>query len=393
MHYNNKQSIYFSDFVLKEAPVIEYTGTHYDWNGVHWSEVSDSADTRDGGYAYKVAKAMSQNINTTLTLKPGTTYRYSFNWKAIDNAEGLAFVQSSSIYSANSGDSSKGNKTNYNWYDENDSAGYVPVYVPDEGYSNLMTDVSNPNGVDTAEDDVLKSWNTYSATFTTIEDEEYYLFINFGLKGAIGNQDVIVSDFVIEEVVEGSAPAADDMIAHPGVSIRKNTESAYGQALRYKFTVDASVIADAQADGYELTEYGAIVALSDELAGHAADPIMNATSYTVRKGVAYQKAFGGAATTNIQFAVADNGDVTYTAALYNIPTENYSSNLAVRPYAVFKNADGDSYIRYGTTRVASVFEVAKAVLEGSNTDDITYVNNTLLAGDIKAAYDAWVAEQ
>ncbi|MBQ3088410.1 MAG: hypothetical protein IJC36_02120 [Clostridia bacterium] len=386
---NNNQSVDLSDFVLKAEPVIEYTGTHYDWNGVHWSEVTDSAETRDGGYAYKVAKAMSQNINTTLNLKPGTTYRYSFNWKSVANDKGLAFVQSSSIYSAKSGDPSKGSKTNYDWYDENDSAGYVPIYVPNEGYSNLMTDVSNPNGSNEAEDSVLKGWNTYSATFTTIEDEDYYLFLNFGLKGAIGNQDVIVSDFVIEEVVKGSAPAADEMIDHPGVSIRKASESTFGQALRYKFTIDASVIDNAQADGYELTEYGTVVARVDQLAGHAADPIMNATSYTVKKGVAYNKADG----TNIQFSVAANGDVTYTAALYNIPTENYSSRLAVRPYAVFTNADGDSYVRYGTTRVASVFEVAKAILEGSNSDDIAYVNNVLLAGDIKAAYDAWVAEQ
>ncbi len=393
-HYNNKQSIYYSDFVLKEVYVdksnlLAGLGAS-DWRTMQWSNISASSDTYGDSNAYLVGNAMSQNINTTLTLKPGTKYTYSFKWKALDHETGYSYIDHSSIYSANSGDPTAIDGGNYL---NNDT----PVYVPDEGYANLMTDVVN----DYNADDMTSwlDWNTYSATFTTIEDAEYYLFLNFGLKllpGVAANtntQAVVVSDFVLREVVEGSAPAADDMIAHPGVSIRKNTESAYGQALRYKFTVDASVIADAQADGYELTEYGAIVALSDELVGHAADPIMNATSYTVRKGVAYQKAFGGAATTNIQFAVADNGDVTYTAALYNIPTENYSSNLAVRPYAVFTNADGDSYIRYGTTRVASVFEVAKAVLEGSNTDDITYVNNTLLAGDIKAAYDAWVAEQ
>ena len=396
-HYNNKQSIYYSDFTLKEEWVNPEA--KIDWRCVRWSKVSDSVDTYGDGRAYRVDSAMSQNINTTLNLKPGTTYRYSFNWKSVANSTGLAYLASSSIYSANSGspylpsDADWGAECNYEYESWGD---YTPVYNPNEGYENLMTNVVNDYNADDM--DSWLNWNSYSATFTTIEDEDYYLFLNFGLsvyEGQTSNntQAVIVSDFVIEEVVEGSAPAADDMIAHPGVSIRKNTESAYGQALRYKFTVDASVIADAQADGYELTEYGAIVALSDELAGHAADPIMNATSYTVRKGVAYQKAFGGAATTNIQFAVAANGDVTYTAALYNIPTENYSSDLAVRPYAVFTNADGDSYIRYGTTRVASVFEVAKAVLEGSNTDDITYVNNTLLAGDIKAAYDAWVAEQ
>ncbi|MBO5106308.1 MAG: hypothetical protein J6C29_05370 [Clostridia bacterium] len=396
---NADQKIILSDFVVKAEPVIEYTGTHYDWNGVHWSEVSDSADSHNGGYAYSVAKAMSQNINTTLTLKPGTTYRYSFDWKAIANDKGLAFAQSSSIYSANSGDSTKGNKTNYNWYDENDSAGYVPIYIPNEGYSNLMTDVSNPNGVDTAEDDVLKGWNTYSATFTTIEDEEYYLFINFGLKGAIGNQTVIISDVIIEEVTVGTAPAGDAfdaVVVHGGTSLRKENEAASSgassaQAIRYKFTVAGDLIANAQTDGYWLEEYGAIVARADQLEGHAYDPIFGATAYSIKQGVAYNKTAG----TNIVFDENENGDITFTAALYNIPGEQYGTDLAVRPYAKFMNSNGDTYIRYGATWYACVFDVAKAILDDGNADadDVNYVNNTLLAGDIKAAYDAWVAAQ
>lgn len=383
---NNDQSIDFSDFILKEKPVITYTGTKYEWLGAEHAVVSESTDTKDGGYAYRIDKAMMQNISTELTLKPGTTYKYSFNWKALSNEKGLAFVSNSSIYSANSGDRSKGNKTNYEW--TADGSDYIPTYIPNDGYVNLMTNVSNPNGSKTAEDSALTSWNTYSATFTTIEDSQYYLFIKFDLKGAVKDQTVIISDVIIEEVVEGVAPAGDDMIAHPGVSIRKNTESVYGQALRYKFTVDGEVIANAQADGYELVEYGTVVALASELNGHAADPILNATAYTVRTGVAYNKDDG----TNIQFAVAANGDVTYTAALYNIPTTNYDSDIAVRPYAVFRNAEGESYVRYGTTRTASVFDVAKAVLDGNNTDDQAYVNNTLLAGSIKDAYNEWLAK-
>ena len=383
---NNNQSIDFSDFILKTKPEITYTGTKYEWLGAEHAVVSESTDTKDGGYAYRIDKAMMQNISTELTLKPGTTYKYSFNWKALSNEKGLAFVSNSSIYSANSGDRSKGNKTNYEW--TADGSDYIPTYIPNDGYVNLMTNVSNPNGSKTAEDSALTSWNTYSATFTTIEDSQYYLFIKFDLKGAVKDQTVIISDVIIEEVVEGVAPAGDDMIAHPGVSIRKNTESVYGQALRYKFTVDGEVIANAQADGYELVEYGTVVALASELNGHAADPILNATAYTVRIGVAYNKDDG----TNIQFAVAANGDVTYTAALYNIPTTNYDSDIAVRPYAVFRNADGNTYVRYGTTRTASVFDVAKAVLDGNNTDDQAYVNNTLLAGSIKDAYNEWLAK-
>ena len=383
---NADQAVIISDLMVKAKPVITYTGTQYEWAGVHWSSVASSEDTKDGGYAYHVASAMNQNINTEVTLKPGTTYKYSFNWKAVDNAKGLAYAASSSIYSANSGDRSKGNKTNYEWNDA--GTDYTPIYIPNEGYSNLMENVSNPNGTRDAADDVLTAWNTYSANFTTIEDAEYYLFINFGLKGSNGDQAVIISDVVIEEVVEGAAPAGDDMIAHPGVSIRKASESSFGQALRYKFTVDADVIANAQADGYELVEYGTAVAIVEELNGHAADPILGATAYTVKKGVAYDKANG----VNVQYDVAENGDVTYTAALYNIPTNKYDAEIAVRPYAIFQNADGETYVRYGTTRNASVFATVEAILNGTNTDDKDYVNNTLLAGDIMDAYNEWLAK-
>ena len=404
---NNGQGMYFSDFVVKTAPVIEYTGTKYEWQGDNYAKPSDSADTLNGGYAYQIDSAMNQNINTELKLKPGTTYSYSFNWKALDRTTGLAYVQASSIYSANSGDNSKGNHTNYKWNDA--GTDYTPVYVPNEGYNNLLTDVLNPNGVSTADNSVLTSWNTYSATFTTIEDEEYYLFINFGFKikdgysyaqgNVVHDQSVIISDVIIEEVTVGNAPtgdAFDAVVVHGGTSLRKENEAASSgassaQAIRYKFTVANDLIANAQTDGYWLEEYGAIVARADQLEGHACDPIFGATAYSIKQGVAYNKTAG----TNIVFDKNENGDITFTAALYNIPGEQYGTDLAVRPYAKFMNSSGDTYIRYGATWYACVFDVAKAILDDGNADadDVNYVNNTLLAGDIKAAYDAWVAAQ
>ncbi|MBE6762141.1 MAG: hypothetical protein E7551_07615 [Ruminococcaceae bacterium] len=396
-HANNNQSVDLSDFVLKTKPEITYTGTKYDWHGERWAKVSDSEDTKDGGYAYEVKDAMSQSISTTLKgLKPGTNYKFSFNWKAVNNEKGLAFVQAVPIYSANSGNPVHTDNVvdcdgscNYEHYGEGANVDFRPSYIPNEGYENLTSSLDNPNGTSEAADDALTNWNTVSGTFATTDDADYYFFIVFGLKGNISSQAVIISDLVVEEVVEGTAPAGDDMIAHPGVSIRKNTESAYGQALRYKFIIDGDVIANAQADGYELVEYGTVVALVDDLAGHAADPILNATSYTVRTGVAYDTANG----INKQFAVDANGNVTYTAALYNIPTANYGADIAVRPYAKFQNANGESYIRYGTTRIASVFAVVEEVLAGSNADDISYVNNTMLVGDVLNAYNEWLANK
>ena len=395
---NNAQSVDFSDFVLKSEPVIEYTGTKYEWHGERWAKVSDSEDTKDGGYAYLVKSAMSQSISTTLEgLKPGTNYKFSFNWKAVENANGLAYVQAANIFSVNSGSNVHPTidgqpdwdaPCNYEHYGEGAGLDYRPSYIPNEGYENVRTSFDNPNGNADADDAVLTNWNTTSGTFKTTDDADYYFFIVFDLKGSNGEQSVIISDLVIEEVVEGAAPAGDDMIDHPGVSIRKASESFYGQALRFKFTIDGNVIANAQADGYELVEYGTVVALTDSLAGHAADPILDATSYAVKTGVAYNKDNG----TNIQYAVDGDGNVTYTAALYNIPTNQYGEDIAVRPYAIFRNAEGATYVRYGTTRTASVFAVVKAVLAGSNADDKDYVNNTMLVGDVKTAYETWATQ-
>ena len=395
---NNAQSVDFSDFVLKSEPVIEYTGTKYEWHGERWARVSDSTDTRDGGYAYYVKDAMSQNISTVLEgLKPGTNYKFSFNWKAVENVKGLAYVQAAQVFSVNSGSNAHPTidgqpdwdaACNYEHYGEGAGIDYRPSYIPNEGYSNLVTEYNNPNGSKEIDDQVLTNWNTCSGAFKTTDDADYYFFIVFGLKGSNGSQSAIISDLVIEEVVEGAAPAGDAMISHPGVSIRKASESFYGQALRFKFTVDGNVIANAQADGYELVEYGTVVALTDSLAGHAADPILDATSYAVKTGVAYNKDNG----TNIQYAVDGDGNVTYTAALYNIPTNQYGEDIAVRPYAIFRNAEGATYVRYGTTRTASVFAVVKAVLAGSNADDKAYVNNTMLVGDVKTAYETWATQ-
>ena len=380
---NNNQSVGFSDFVLKE--VLVPTGTKYTWDGARYAKVTDSTDSKDGGYAYDVDRAMQQNISTDLALKPATNYSLTFNWKSVANENGLAYVQSASVYSALSGDRTPDNKTNYKWTDTD----YVPVYVPNEGYFDLLTDVDNPNGgKDTAADNAtLTAWNTYSATFTTSEEADYYLFINFGFKGTkYDDQNVIISDVVIEEIVTGAAPAGDDMIGHGGLSLRKEEEEG-GQAIRYKFGVDKDVINAAQTDGYELVEYGAVVAVAEELNAYANDPVLDATKYTVRKGVAYDKANG----TSVVFDETDE-EVIYTIALYNIPTYNYDTQIAVRPYAVFKNSAGDSYVRYGTTRYGCVFEVAQSIIANpEKQDDLDYVNNTLLAGDVKAAYDAWAA--
>lgn len=378
--------INLSDLVLKKEVIDESNlmanKDAADWGDHRYSKISDSTESRFGGNGFLVEQAMYQNVFTGFTLKPGTDYSFSFEWKSIANEGGAAYPAGVKIYPVAAGDPFDTDNTEI-WNDN--------LYIPVVGFADLAKDVVYP------EQESLE-WQTLTGNFTTNEYDEYRMIIYFTrvsdeAGGYNNNQQINLSDFVLKEVVKGDAPSGDAMIAHPGVAIRKANESPNGQALRYKFTIDNNIIANALSDGYELVEYGTVVAYADDLIGYANDPILSANRYTVRTGVAYQKDFGAAEpTTNVQFDVASNGDVTYTVALYNIPLNKYSFNIAVRPYAKFQNAEGDTYIRYGTTRTASVFEVVKAILASDNTDDIDYVNNTILVDSVKDDYEAWITE-
>ena len=215
---NGGQQIYVSDFKLEEVGgESSETPTHTElsektaseWRGVRWSQISDSTDSKDGGKAYLVEKAMNQNINTTINLKANTRYKVSFNWKSTPNNKGLAFVQSASLYSSKSGDPNlpATNESDPNWgascnYKYESWGDYTPIYIPNVGYTNLVekSTVTNPNGNADADDALLTAWNSYSANFSTTKDTEYYFFVNFGLKGSNGNQSAVVSDFVLEEL-------------------------------------------------------------------------------------------------------------------------------------------------------------------------------------------------
>ena len=222
-----------SDFLLEEVqegggqtppPSAELTDitklNATDWRGVRWSKISDSTDSKDGGKAYKVDDAMNQNINTTLTLKPKNNYKLTFNWKALANDKGLAYLMRTTVYSAKSGnhalpatsesDSKWGSECNYKFESWND---YTPIYVPNSPYSNLVTSSSMPNASADAADSALTSWNTCTVEFTTTDDLEYYLFLNFGLKGTNGKQAVIVSDFVLEDLGGASEDDANNLAA------------------------------------------------------------------------------------------------------------------------------------------------------------------------------------
>lgn len=241
---NGHQQIYVSDFKLEEVGSVggDTPPAHTElsqkaaseWRGVRWPKISDSTDSKNGGKAYLLESIMSQNINTTLSLKANTKYKVSFNWKAVANDKGLVYLQNASIYSSKSGnpelpatnesDPNWGAACNYKFESWND---YTPIYLPDVGYRNLIDNnsVSNPNGNSATDDSVLMAWNEYSANFTTTSDLEYYFFVNFGLKGANGKQSAIVSDFKLEEL--GPAEGGDNEETAENLAASYNSASGH----------------------------------------------------------------------------------------------------------------------------------------------------------------------
>ncbi len=361
-----------------------------------WISTTTEIAPKAGGTVYKTGNwPCDRSIYTKLTLKPGTQYIFSAYFMGAvapairNNADPYQPTlyqdgkgNESWVISANA-DITKGNagsSTGISDWNE---------FTGNGTYTNLNKGDGSLDAWDA--DNKFTTWRKYTMTFTTEEDAEYYIIL--GLEGdsskqtgQSGGYPTYMSDACIIEVGDAVAEVTD-YTENLGSSLRKESESAYGQAIRHKFTLNKSVFA-ADYDGYKLVEIGFATTVTANLEGHANIPVLNASSYNVLVGVAYKADYSGNVSKNIMFA-EDDTTVTYTAALYNI--SDYAKSYTVVPYVIYENAEGAQVTRYGEGQTASIFDVAKAILDGNNDDDKAYVNDTLLAGDYKAQYDEWLA--
>lgn len=125
-------------------------------------------------------------------------------------------------------------------------------------------------------------------------------------------------------------------------------------------------------------EYGYIIALADEVDGK--DLTLDYSGKHVR-GVAYD-------TTNDIIFTSDDKNITFTAVLYNIPKEKYSTALVVRSYFKYKSEQEDVVI-YSEPYTTSVRDCAKALKQDTQSFDSFYKS---LTSEQKEVFDEMLGE-
>ena len=327
------------------------------------------------GPVIKMKTAASQAFYTRISLNPNTKYTYTMYLKNIS----LSGYTQFSIVSSLGDDALDFAKLSSGWRDYKN-----PDHIADGAvvaYNSYCKDIGVTDFVGADGE----SWQKLSVEFTTSDASQYVVVMNSATLIDSSDNSVYISDAAAIEF-SYAVPEITEYSENLGSSLRKESESAYGQAIRHKYVFEKSLLT-ANYDGFKVVEIGFVTATTSAMEGYSEYPELGATDYKVITGIAYKADYNGNVSKNVVFA-EDDTTVTYTAALYNIA--DYSKAYTVVPYAVFENATGEQVVRYGNAQAASIFDVAKAILEGDNQSDKDYVNNTLLAGDRKNQYDEWV---
>lgn len=167
------------------------------------------------------------------------------------------------------------------------------------------------------------------------------------------------------------ATAKDDAVTADGYSIRQTDENARtkGPALRAEFTLVDSALANAGAD---VTDFGVIVFSADTYASYGSNiySIFDAIGTTTK--IIKKSAFNGP-----YVRVSDNGDITFAAAITNIPVANYQSEIYTYAYVTWSD-DTTTYYTYtsentGKTAHAlydlTVYLFKNGLANSENTDE------------------------
>lgn len=243
-----------------------------------------------------------------------------------------------------------------------------------------------------ADESKVLNWNKITVNFKTDEDDtELYLH----LAASNGYDAASTSHHYIDNLVvcETKTPDSfEDAADFQGAAIRRGDDET-PQALRVKFEIPNSITNIYKDNGYSLKEYGALVAYNNQLNG--SDLTFDTKNHF--KGVAYNidedinKVFKTTATGSIVSFALYNIGVKGSSTNYNA----YNEEIALRPYSIFVDANGNEKIYYADTAKASVFDVVDAILsQPANSNNLTgYLSDLITARNIVsgAAYDAYVA--
>lgn len=141
----------------------------------------------------------------------------------------------------------------------------------------------------------------------------------------------------------------DNLLTYAGSSIRITGKKGIRMITGVSETAKKGLTSSKGYNGYTLVEYGTIVAWVDELNG--ADLVLSTPG--VKGGQAYSKA-------NKKDAVykKTNGQVQYTNVLVGFTEEQCKPDLAMRPYIILADANGNQITLYGGTVERSIGYIA-----------------------------------
>lgn len=286
-------------------------------------------------------------------LKPNTEYELSFY---VYNLSEWDFLHTATI--ADTYEMNVGNTTS-------DSS--VKVY---DYYKEIYKRV-NDVYVKIADTSKIRNWKKITLNFTTDEDDnELYLHLyNITGRTADDTSKTFIDNLTLTEVEQPENFA--ECTTYLGNSIRKETQNA-NQALRFKFEINDYIFKLYEQQGYELSEYGALVAYEEHLNGSplVLNSDLKTNGYSVVRGVAYNKAEG----INHVFETTNN-TIIVSFALYNIGVvgnatryDFYNRAFAVRPYAIFKNSE-EEFVCYANTESSSLFDVVDSILSDDTVSE------------------------
>ena len=229
------------------------------------------------------------------------------------------------------------------------------------------------------------NWNKITLNFTTDEDDSFLYLHLYSITGR--NVDDTSKTFIDNlTVTEIPRPQSfEECVTFKGNAMRKGTYNS-PEALRFKFELNEHIYNLYENQGYSLSECGALVAYEKMVSGSPIvleDGVKNGRLVT--RGVAYNKA------DNInRLARSTDDSFTVSFALHNIGGggkeinyEYYNKDILLRPYAIYKNAEGEELVCYAETEKASLFDLADSIVSGKVTDNKLAqfgINSTEYAG-------------
>ncbi len=221
-------------------------------------------------------------------------------------------------------------------------------YLQINGVTTEMNERSNTLGLICDKETIAVVTEKEGDTFVSVA---YYCFNN----GTAGEIDIF----------------KNALTAKQGASLR--TDEYTGIRFRAGITHSARNT----TDGYNITEYGYIVARKDQLTSAGAE--LNFDFPKIISGTAYVKNESGAVDKDYVFDT-NNTEIIFTGLMTNIPQAHYNTKLVARPYMRIKTVNG-THVVYGDSTERSIYEVAKAVLADPNNgltdEELDIVNNII----------------